>query len=93
MSHICIKDTLLSAILADPWTKEHYIKLIEHLRNNREEVELEQYRELYASRFLPDCEFWRLWFIDIVDQRAEEQVQCNWHYYLIVIMQVDLTQN
>ena len=68
------KEALLSAILSDPWTRGNYIKLIDHLRNRREEDDLEKFRELYAARFLPDAVFWRSWMADVVHLGTEEQV-------------------
>ena len=70
-----VKESLLSAILQDPWTKDNYIKLIGHLRDARDEEELNKYREMYASRFLPDSLFWRTWFADMVDLGTDQQVK------------------
>lgn len=67
----------MSAILADPWNKDHYSKLILHLRDARQEDELEKFREIFASRFLPDALFWRTWLADIVQLGTEEQVQLD----------------
>jgi hypothetical protein len=70
-----MKESLLAAIIADPWVKDNYIKLIEHLRNVRDEAELETFREMYSQRFLPDADFWRMWLADIVQLKNEAHVR------------------
>ena len=70
---------LIAAVNNNPWDKEAYSSLLQHLLENEEENSdnvdlLEHHRQLFAERFMPDSRFWCLWLRDKIASSSVDQV-------------------